>query len=323
VPVPIRLILVLVGAAFLAILVLSTIMAYLLLRPPRMSDGKALWLLKRLTPSDLDLPFEPMDFRVNDERDQSALKLAAWWIPHPHAQGRCALLLHGYADAKVGAIAWAPIFHSLAHNVLALDLRAHGESGGHIMTAGFYEQHDLDQMINQLRARRPAETRHLTLFGASTGAAVAAAAAARRNDLTAVIMDSPFADFRRAAMAHFDLLGLPGAVVQRLALRLAEVMSGADFAAASPAATIPTITCPVMLVHCETDPFSGREDQTLLRSTIRDRANPADLYWRVENCAHLMAAVADPDLYRQRVAEFLSTAMPATAATRSQHDQSL
>lgn len=321
VPVPIRLILVLLFAALLGILVLSAIMGYLLLRPPRMSDGKAIWLLKRLTPNDLDLPFEPMEFRVTDERNQSPLKLAAWWIPHPHAQGRCAILLHGYADAKVGAIAWAPVFHALAHNILVLDLRAHGESDGRITTAGFYEQHDLDQVINQLRARRPGETRHLTLFGASTGAAVAAATAARRNDLTAVILDSPFADFRRAAMAHFDLLGLPGAPVQRLALRLAEWMSGANFATVSPAATIPNIPCPVMLIHCETDPFSGEDDQDLLRTAIDARANPADAYWRVDGCAHLMAACADPDLYRQRIADFLSTATPVTAGTRSQDDQ--
>ena len=37
---------------------------------------------------------------------------------------RCVVLLHGYADAKVGAIAWAPMWHELGYHALAIDLRA-------------------------------------------------------------------------------------------------------------------------------------------------------------------------------------------------------
>ena len=311
VPVPIRLILILLLALLLALLLLAFVMAYLLLRPPRMSDGKAIWLLKRLAPSDLDLPFEPLSFHITDDRTRSPLKLAAWWIPHPHAQGRTVILLHGYADAKVGAIAWAPTFHSLAYNILALDLRAHGDSEGRLTTVGFHEQHDLDQVINHLRAARPNDTRHLTLFGASTGAAVAAATAARRDDIAAIILDSPFADFRSAAMAHFDLLGLPAGPVQPLALRLAEWMSRSDFAAVSPASTIPRVKCPVMIIHCTTDPFSNDHDQSRLRTALESRSNDADTYWLVNDCAHLMAACADPTQYRQRILDFLTTATAA------------
>jgi hypothetical protein len=302
------LILVLGAALLLGVGALSLVMAYLLLRPPRMSDGKALWILKRLSPADLGLPFEPLEFHVQDEKDGRTLRLAAWWIPHPHAHGRCAVLLHGYADAKVGAIAWAPAFHALGHNILAIDLRAHGESEGTISTAGFCEQDDLDQVINDLRAQRPAETRQLVLFGASTGAAVAAAVAARRDDVSGIILDSPFSDFRRAAMTHFDLLGLPGAPMQRLALRLAEWMSGANFAAVSPVVMLPRVRCPAMVIHCETDPFSGEADQAALRDALERRGNESDVYWRVEGCAHLMAMCANTDEYRRRVGDFLAAA---------------
>ena len=304
-------------AAVFAATALSFIMAYLLLRPPRMSDGKALWLLKRLSPEDLGFSFENLEFRVQDERDGRPLRLAGWWIPHERAQGRCVVLVHGYADGKVGAIAWAPVFHSLGCNILAIDMRAHGESGGTISTAGYYERYDLDHVINELRAQRPGETKRLTLFGVSSGAAIVSATATWRDDLAGVILDSPFADFRHAAMAHFDLLGLPGRPVQSLALRLAERMSGADFGAISPVTTLGAVRCPVMLIQCEADPFAHEQDQAALRAAFDGRSNESDVYWRVEGCAHLMAVCADEEQYRQRVGDFLAAKTVAITEVRS------
>ena len=114
------------------------IMARMLLRPERMNDPRAAFVLKRLSPADLGMRFEPLKFRVRDEHTGGPLELAAWWIPcpDPSANGRCVILIHGYADAKVGAIAWAPTWQSLGYHILALDLRAHGESPGSQSTAG-------------------------------------------------------------------------------------------------------------------------------------------------------------------------------------------
>src|SRR5687767_6105768 len=157
-----------------------------LLRPPRMSDGRALYVLHRMSPADIGLAYERITFEVRDEANRGGdgkLSMAAWWIPHASANGRCVVLLHGYADAKVGAIAWAPVWHSLGFNILAVDLRAHGESEGAHTTGGHHEQHDLEQVLDQLRAARPGDTRQFVLFGVSLGGAVALALAARRTDL--------------------------------------------------------------------------------------------------------------------------------------------
>jgi pimeloyl-ACP methyl ester carboxylesterase len=304
----IELSLILLAAAALLAAIVITLMSRLLLRPPRMTDAKAVWVLKRLSPGDLGLAFQCVTFDVRDQHDPGGkpLKLAAWWIPHPTAAGRCAILLHGYADAKVGAIAWAPTFHRLGHHILALDLRAHGESGGSFTSAGFFERHDLAQVINQLRAERPAETRRLILFGASSGAAVALATAAQRDDIAAVIADCPFANFRHAAMAHIDLLGLPGRWAQRLALLLAECSIRANFDEVSPLTTLPQIPCPVMIIQSALDPFLADNDAAALAQAAQNRPAPTAI-WRVEGVAHLMALCAEPEHYQQRIADFLGS----------------
>src|SRR5207302_6039464 len=139
-------------------------------RPERMTDAKATVVLQRLSPEDLGLKFEEQRFDVRDEQTGKPLRIAAWWIPTANAPSpRTILLIHGRGDAKVGAVAWAPTLHALGWNILAIDLRAHGESGGVNCTAGYWERHDVSQVINQLRAAHERQTETLGIFGLKLG----------------------------------------------------------------------------------------------------------------------------------------------------------
>lgn len=281
------------------------LMASALMRPPRMTDGKALYLLRRLSPADLAMPFEQMDFSVRDEHEKP-LKIAGWWIPNTNANGRCAVLIHGYADAKVGALAWAPVWHSLGFNLYLPDLRAHGESGGTACTGGYYERDDISQAIDQLRVGRPKDARQIILFGASLGAAVALAVATERTDISGVVMDSPFADFASASAAHMGRLGLPGKVFQKPAIDLARRLSNAEYAAVSPLRLLMKKEFPTLLILPEADPFLTSADRERMRTLV-----DAEFIWNVPNVAHLMALAANPTEYARRLYEFTETATRA------------
>jgi len=296
-----------VGAALCA--VATAVMAWSLTHPPRMTDGKAAWVLRRLSPADVGFPFEETTFEVRDEHGKP-LKLVAWWIPNSAARGRCALLIHGYADAKVGAIAWAPVWHSLGFNLLVCDLRAHGQSEGSVCTAGCFERHDLLQIIHDLRASRPEDARQVVLFGISLGAAVAAAVACEGVDIAAVVMESPYADFPRAAMAHMDHLGLPGRALQRLAIDLAQWLTHADYDALSPIRLIPLIPSPLLVIESGNDPFLSSEDRVALSNALNSRSSTlgrAEI-WKVAGVEHSMALSAAPGAYRQHLSDFLNKA---------------
>src|SRR5947208_578562 len=117
----IRLIVVLamVGAALCAAMIY--LMARMLLRSRRMTETRAIFELKRLSPLDLGLAYEQSEYVVRDQRTGGKLKLAAWWIEAAKDAGRCAILIHGYGDAKVGAIAWGPMLHEMGFHLFVPD----------------------------------------------------------------------------------------------------------------------------------------------------------------------------------------------------------
>jgi fermentation-respiration switch protein FrsA (DUF1100 family) len=302
-----------VGVALVVVVCLA--MAKFLLSPPHMTDGAALWILKRIGPEDLGLPFEELSFQVLDERTRGKLKIAAWWIPAASSSTRCVVIVHGYADAKVGAIAWAPTFRAMGYNVLAIDLRAHGESEGTHTTAGYFERHDLSQVIDQIRAQRPGATGEVVLFGVSLGAAVAGATAVMRDDIAAVIMDCPYSDYPTAAQTHARVMGMPGPMFQRLAIAMAQRLSGADLSACAPVRVIPTLACPLMVIHGADDLFVDAIDMDAVERATRSR--PAELgptvYWRAVDTHHVLAIRTDPAEFRRRIEEFLNLALATNA----------
>jgi pimeloyl-ACP methyl ester carboxylesterase len=279
------------------------LLARSLIQPPRMTDGKAAWVLKRLSPGDLGLQFEEVSFQIRDAGSGQPLKIAGWWIPHPQANGQCVILIHGYADAKVGSIAWAPTWHSLGRNILAIDLRAHGESGGRYCTGGFLERHDVSDVIDQLRAAQPSETRRLALFGVSLGAAVAVATAAMRDDIDALVLDSPVPDFSQGAMIHMELLGAPGGFIRRGAVALAQRLTGARYDEVRLVDLLPRLKCPVLIIAPQHDALLESGMGEKLRVMLATK--PQSRYWLVSSSSHLMALATDPATYRDTLQAFL------------------
>jgi uncharacterized protein len=290
------------------------LMAQMLLRPRRMTDFRASILLHRISPADLGMEFENVSFNVIDECKGEKLKIAGWWIPTPDSRGKCAVILHGYSDAKVGGIAWAPLLRSLGFNILAIDLRAHGESGGAYSTGGYWERFDVNQVINQTKAARPDETHRILLFGISLGAATAAATAVMRDDLWAIILEAPFANFQSAAILHGDRLGTPGPFFQKNAIELAKWLAKADFDAIRPTDTISQIPCPLMVIQSGDDPFLTDADHAAVRKAVesRDPNLGSSVCWELPGVHHVVGMQLNPVEYRDRIEEFLSGVLQNT-----------
>jgi pimeloyl-ACP methyl ester carboxylesterase len=299
----VKLVLFLLAALAILLAGLLWLLARLLMWPPRMVEGRAFALLGRTSPADLGLPFEPIEFVVRDKRTGERLWLSAWWIPQSGETGRCAVLLHGYADSKIGVLAWAPVFRELGYHILALDLRGHGHSEGRF-ACGVYEPADVSQVLAEFRASRPLSTRSMVLFGASFGGAIAAAAAHDVADVGAVILDSPPASLDEALRQQMRMQGLPPWLA-RPAQWLIGWQLGADLSQVDLRRTAAALSCPILLIQPTLDPLAELTASQHLRGLVVEKSRGQ--VYRPEGAGHLMGSVADPQGYLLALQAFLES----------------
>ncbi len=299
---------ILIFTAALVFAAAAALAAHALVCPPRLSDARAVWLLGRLSPGDLGLPFENVRFPIRDTATGDPLEVFGWWIRHPAAKGSV-VLLHGYGDAKIGAMAWAPMLHELGWNILAMDLRAHGESGGRYCTGGIREAEDMLQVVHQLRLERPGDTQTLLLFGLGLGAAVACGVAAQPDlEIAGIIADSPFAKYEQAAHFHLRAVGAYGQLLQWAAMKWAGRLCGVNLASSRPVDMLPRVRSPILMILSGDDATLDAADAASLSDALIGRSHARDVLWRVPNAGHLLALVAEPEEYAREVKAFLTSA---------------
>jgi len=137
------------------------------------------------TPSDKGCDSELVHFPSTN-----GISLSAWWIPAAGGHHADVVLAHGQSGNRSDMLGRAASLVAAGYNVLAIDLRGHGESGGNYMTPGFKEAEDVLAAVAYLR--RDDEHRRVILFGYSYGAVAVLHAAARNAEFAAVIADAAF-----------------------------------------------------------------------------------------------------------------------------------
>jgi len=153
------------------------------------------WRTLKATPSEYGLRAEVVSFRSED-----GIELKAWWLPGQNGnevrpgtgttRRPNVILAHGREDNRSGMLPRAKFLVGAGFNVLDVDLRNHGESGGNYVTPGYLEALDLLGAVDYLRTR--GERAAIGVLGFSYGAVAGLHAAARSNEIRAVVADSAF-----------------------------------------------------------------------------------------------------------------------------------
>ncbi len=233
--------------------------------------------------------------------------LAGWFVPGVPGRGAM-LLVHGIrSDRRILASRMVFLARS-GVAVLAIDLRAHGESLGSSITFGRLEALDVAGAVAWLRAAAPGE--RLAALGISLGGA-AVALATPTVPIDSLILESVFPDIGSAISNRMVLVaGRMHRPLLPVFMAVGTALTGLRPHQLRPIDALAAYDGPVLIL-------SGAEDRLTTLSETRalyDAApGPKDL-WLVRGAAHVdLAAAAGPD-YEARILAFVDRHLARASA---------
>jgi len=283
----------LIGAALLAVAVGLLGACWwgsdIVFQPPRMLPH-AIW------PERFGLAYETVRFPAAD-----GVPLVAWVIGAAAATDRTILLLHGWGDNKGDLLERT---HRLARrfNLVLLDTRNHGESGGLFSTLGFLESRDARAALDWLERNHPSWMAHLGVFGLSMGGALAIWTAAHDERLRCVAVEAPFPSYNRVVGRFWNNgFPLPYFPFAWTCLRIIEWRLGEDPEPYSPVYHIARVAPrPIFFIAGAKDALMPLADVRALYEAARD---PKEL-WVVDEATHGKCESAAGSEYQERLMGF-------------------
>ncbi|CAN5880655.1 hypothetical protein BH23PLA1_BH23PLA1_00310 [soil metagenome] len=180
--------------------------------------------------------------------------LRGWWRPSTSSPGRTALLLHGFGETGLALQLRGEALHKLGWNVVIPDARAFGQSGGDRASFGGREAADLLAWLDTLAVRLGPGFEPI-VWGRSMGSAIALRAAAEDARITALILESPYADLSRTLARWLSHNRLPGPGLLTLGiLRRAAILAGVSLSRPRPIDLAPKVRCPILILQGSLDP---------------------------------------------------------------------
>lgn len=239
------------------------------------------------------------------------VNLNGWKVRARAKNGDWILLFHGVSDNRTGVLGHAELLLRHGYNVVMMDSRAHGESGGAMATYGWKERYDTVAITNALYSSE--NVRHLGALGVSMGAAIALQSAAAEPRIEAVIAEDPFANLREVSYDYGGLHFSP--FLGKTLFRPATIFAMRELAKAggflpdevSPEKAVAARPFPVLLI-------CGTRDRTIPCRHAKDiyqRASGPKELWIVEGAEHASGLGRAPAEYENRVVEFLAKSFPA------------
>ena len=258
-----------------------------------------------LTPDEIGLDYRDVQLEAMD-----GVRLHGWFLPAEPPRRASVLFLHGNAQnisTHIRSVAWLP---AEGFDVLLLDYRGYGLSGGRPSLAGL--QLDFEAALEALLERPDADPDRVIVLGQSLGGALAItalAASPRRGQVRALIVEGALTSYRALAREKLADFWLTWLLQAPLGLTIDDRYRAID-------AIGELAPLPVLIVHGEEDRVVPPHHAVMLY----EAAGPPKTLWLVPGAGHLEALATAAS--RARLIHYLDRlldepAPPASAARLS------
>lgn len=235
---------------------------------------------------------------------EDGLKLHAHLKENPGADGKYAIICHGYSGNATTMSAWAKTLYGMGFNVLCPNARAHGKSEGKVTGMGYLERKDIILWINEIVKNDP--TAQILLFGVSMGGATVLFTSGEKNlpdNVKAVVSDCAFTrvyeEFGNVIRRYVPFL--PNFPVVDSASVVCEIRGGYSFRDASCVKAVKKSDTPTLFIHGSSDTFVP----FYMLDTLYNNASCEKVKLVIDGAGHADARETDPELYWRTVENFL------------------
>jgi uncharacterized protein len=230
------------------------------------------------------------------------------WLARGDAKKPCVLLLHGYGTSRSAMFSVMAMLAKANCTVLAITLRAHGDSTGETNDVGWSARHDVVAAVEFLERECPG--RPIFLVGRSLGAAAAVFAARELNTRVAgYFLEQPYKDLSSAVwhrLQHylppaFDWAAYTG---MRLWSPVFLAVDPAEISLDKHIGDIPSET-PIAFLTGSADRHAPLADVTAIFNRVRSHAKLVV----VEGAAHEALDCKDPRLYEKSLFQLIAVSV--------------
>lgn len=202
---------------------------------------------------------------------------------------------------------YAKMFFQRSFNVLAIDLRAHGQSEGRCVGFGFLEKDDINKWVEFANSRIP--DGKIVLFGVSLGAAsVCMSASENLENVVAIISDCSYDNADRQIEYIIKKHKIPlRKLIKKHLYSFTKHVYGFDVTQADVVGQVRYTNVPILFIHSVKDDYVPIENLNNLYA-----ASPQNFRDKfvVEDGGHALSYAAAGVLYEKKVFDFLKQRTP-------------
>ncbi|QDP39537.1 lysophospholipase [Radiobacillus deserti] len=238
--------------------------------------------------------------------DELKLKLHANLFENEEETSKWVIVAHGYTGEAADMTRYVRHFYEQGFNVVAPDLRGHGQSEGEYIGMGWHDRMDMLQWIDQITEKDP--NAQIALFGISMGGATVMMTSGEDlpSNVKVIVEDCGYATVSDVFIYQLkDLFGLPEFPVMQAANMVTKVRAGYELYEASAVKQVAKSTTPMLFIHGDADTFVPYQ----MLDEVYDAAKVEKEKLVIPGAGHGEAEKVDPELYWDTVWGFVGKYM--------------